>query len=68
MASKDVTLDPEIADLVSAACDKSWQFVKTDPELAHVDMPKARSIIEASKAIGHEVPASLVLRADKVIE
>jgi hypothetical protein len=33
----DANLDPKIAELVSAAFDKSWSFVKTDPELAHVD-------------------------------
>jgi len=27
--------DPETADLVSAAFAKSWQFVRTDPELGH---------------------------------
>ena len=39
----NVTLDPELTDLVSAAFDKSWQFVKTDPELAHVDMDRKRA-------------------------
>ena len=43
MAISDATLDPEIADLVSAAFDKSWQFVKTDPELAHGDMDEMRT-------------------------
>src|SRR5215467_9622042 len=43
MSIKDVTLDPEIADLVSAAFHRSWQFVKTDPELAHVDMDQKRA-------------------------
>ena len=33
--TRDASLDPELAELVSAAFDKSWQFVKTDPELAH---------------------------------
>jgi hypothetical protein len=28
-------LDPETADLVRAAFAKSWQFVRTDPELGH---------------------------------
>jgi hypothetical protein len=37
MATWNASLDPEIAELVSAAFDKSWQFVKTDPELAHGD-------------------------------
>ena len=43
MSIKDLTLDPEVADLVSAAFDRSWQFVKTDPELAHVDMDQKRA-------------------------
>ena len=37
------TLDPETADLVSAAFAKSWQFVRTDPELAHNDMDAMRT-------------------------
>jgi hypothetical protein len=40
--SNNETLDPEIADLVSAAFAKSWQFVRTDPELAHDDMDAMR--------------------------
>ena len=43
MSLRDVTLDPKIADLVNAAFDRSWQFVKTDPELAHVDMDQKRA-------------------------
>jgi len=43
MSLRDVTLDPKIADLVNAAFDRSWQFVKTDPELAHVDMDQRRA-------------------------
>jgi hypothetical protein len=43
MSIKDVTLDPEIADLVNAAFDRSWQFVKTDPELADIAMDQKRS-------------------------
>jgi len=36
-------LDPvSAADLVSAAFDKSWQFVRTDPALAHGDMGEMR--------------------------
>jgi len=31
------TVDAETADLVSAAFAKSWQFVRTDPELGHDD-------------------------------
>ena len=30
-------LDPETADLVSAAFAKSWRFVSTDPKLAYDD-------------------------------
>jgi hypothetical protein len=30
-------LNPETADLVSAAFAKSWEFVRTDPELGHND-------------------------------
>jgi hypothetical protein len=45
MAITDFTLDPEISDLVSSAFDKSWQFVRTDPELAHNDMNEMRSIL-----------------------
>src|SRR2546427_330233 len=37
----DANLDPKVAALVSAAFDKSWPFVKTDPELAHVDRQEA---------------------------
>ena len=36
------TLDPETADLVSAAFAKSWQFVRTDPELGHDDTDAMR--------------------------
>jgi hypothetical protein len=43
MSMKDVTLDAEIADLVSAAFDRSWQFIKADPKLAHVDMDQKRA-------------------------
>ena len=43
MAITDLTLDPEVSDLVSAAFDKSWQFVRTDPELAHNDMNEMRA-------------------------
>jgi len=45
MAIIDLTLDPEVSDLVSAAFDKSWQFVRTDPELAHNDMNEMRSML-----------------------
>ena len=30
-------LDPETADLISAAFAKSWRFVSTDPKLAYDD-------------------------------
>ena len=39
----DTNLDPKIAELVNAAFDKSWQFVKTDPELAHGDPQEMRT-------------------------
>jgi hypothetical protein len=39
----DANLDPKIAELVNAAFDKSWQFVKTDPELAHGDPQEMRT-------------------------
>jgi hypothetical protein len=42
MPMKAETLNPETADLVSAAFDKSWQFVRTDPALAHSDMDEMR--------------------------
>ena len=40
---RDATLGAEIAELVNAAFDKSWQFVKTDPELAHGDPQEMRT-------------------------
>ena len=39
----DANLDPQVAELVNAAFDKSWQFVKTDPELAHGDPQEMRA-------------------------
>lgn len=39
----DADLDPGIADLVDAAFDKSWQFVRTDPQLAHRDRDEMRN-------------------------
>jgi hypothetical protein len=39
----DANLDPKVAELVNAAFDKSWQFVKTDPELAHADLQEMRT-------------------------
>jgi hypothetical protein len=50
MATWDASLDPEIAELVSAAFDKSWQFVKTDPELAHSDPQEMRARLAQSLA------------------
>jgi hypothetical protein len=41
--SVNLALDPEVSDLVTTAFDKSWQFVRTDPELAHNDMDEMRT-------------------------
>jgi hypothetical protein len=38
-----MTLDPQLAELVDAAFQKSWAFVKTDPELAHDDPLEMRT-------------------------
>lgn len=46
----DANLDPNIAELVNAAFDKSWQFVKTDPELAHGDPQEMRNRLAQSLA------------------
>jgi hypothetical protein len=43
LAIKHLSLDPEVSDLVITAFDKSWQFVRTDPELAHNDMDEMRT-------------------------
>jgi hypothetical protein len=43
LAIKNLALDAEVADLVTTAFDKSWQFVRTDPELAHNDMDEMRA-------------------------
>ncbi len=43
MAIIDFTPDSEISDLVTSAFDKSWQFVRTDPELAHNDPNEMRA-------------------------
>ncbi len=43
MTIKHISLDAETADLVTTAFDKSWQFVRTDPELAHNDMDEMRT-------------------------
>ena len=45
MAITDLSLDPEVSDLVTAAFDKSWQFVRTDPGLAHNDMNEMRAML-----------------------
>ena len=39
----DANLDPKIAELVNTAFDKSWQFVKPDPELAYGDPEEMRT-------------------------
>ncbi|MBV8243205.1 MAG: hypothetical protein JOY75_20675 [Hyphomicrobiales bacterium] len=46
----DANLDPKVAELVNAAFDKSWQFVKTDPELAHGDPQEMRARLAQSLA------------------
>jgi hypothetical protein len=46
----DANLDPKIGELVNAAFDKSWQFVKTDPELAHGDPQEMRTRLAQSLA------------------
>jgi hypothetical protein len=51
MAIKKLDLDDETAALVTTAFDKSWQFVRTDPELAHNDMEEMR--IRLSRHIAH---------------
>jgi hypothetical protein len=50
MAINAETLDAETADLVSAAFDKSWQFVKTDLELAQGDLDEMRTQLAKSLA------------------
>ena len=45
MALKELDFDPETAVLVRAAFDKSWQFVKGDPELAHNDFGEMRALL-----------------------
>ena len=42
MAIDNLTLDSDVSDLISTAFDKSWRFVRTDPELAHNDMNEMR--------------------------
>jgi hypothetical protein len=43
MAVSEFALDPETSDLVTTAFNKSWQFVRTDPELAHNDVNAMRA-------------------------
>ena len=54
----NANLDPDTAELVSAAFEKSWQFVKTDPELAHPDPQHMRArpaeSLERSRVKGSE--------------
>jgi hypothetical protein len=40
---REASLDPEVVQLVEAAFDKSWAFVRTDPELAHNDRDELRA-------------------------
>ena len=40
---REASLDPRVAELVDAAFDRSWQFVRTDPELAHNDRDELRA-------------------------
>jgi hypothetical protein len=37
------TLAPEIADLVNAAFERSWQFVRADPKLVDDDIDAMRT-------------------------
>ena len=41
-------LDPNIVDLIDSAFDKSWQFVRTDPELSHRDLKEMRARLTES--------------------
>ena len=43
MALENLILEPELSDLVTSTFEKSWQFVRTDPELAHNDMNEMRA-------------------------
>jgi hypothetical protein len=45
MALENLILEPELSDLVTSAFEKSWQFVRTDPELAHNDMNEMRALL-----------------------
>jgi hypothetical protein len=46
----NANLDPATAELVTAAFEKSWEFVKTDPELAHPDPQQMRARLAQSLA------------------
>ena len=48
MTTGSANLDPKTSELVSAAFDKSWAFVKTDPELAHGDPQEMRTRLAQS--------------------
>ncbi len=50
MMVDDATLDSEIADLVDLAFAKSWQFVKSDPMLAHADLNELRTRLSSGLA------------------
>jgi len=43
MITNNPTLDPAVADLISTAFEKSWRFVKSDPELAHNNLDDMRA-------------------------
>lgn len=45
MTLKELNFDPDTEDLVRTAFDKSWQFVKGDPELAHNDVEEMRVLL-----------------------
>jgi hypothetical protein len=45
LATTNLASGSEVSDLVTTALDKSWQFVRTDPELAHNDMNEMRAML-----------------------
>jgi hypothetical protein len=45
MALAELDLDPDTADIMRTAFDKSWQFVKGDPELAHNNLEEMRALL-----------------------
>lgn len=45
MAVNTPALDSEISALVTSAFEKSWNFVRSDPELAHNDMNEMRALL-----------------------